>query len=101
MELFKAVNYFCKSFTLVVWLSSKYAFGGLCTGCFMDTLLKTQLLVEVFLIQGYEYAALQKGLLIARFVEHFKIITLGKSQSLTDKFCQYFEEKCLKTHSQV
>ena len=60
-------------------------------------LLKIQILVDVFLIQGYEYAALRKELLITRFLEGFKITTLEKSQSQTDKFCQYFEKKCIKT----
>ena len=59
-------------------------------------LLKIQILVNVSLIQGYEYAALRKELLIARFLEDFKITTLEKSQSQTDKFCQYFEKKMHK-----
>ena len=64
-------------------------------------LLKIQILVDVFLIQGYEYAALRKELLITRFLEGFKITTLEKSQSQTDKFCQYFEKKCIKTQYQI
>ena len=64
-------------------------------------LLKIQILIDVSLIQGYVYAALRKELLIARLLEDFKITTLGKSQSQTDKFCQYFEKKCIKAHSQV
>ena len=64
-------------------------------------LLKIQILVDVSLIQGYVYAALRKELLIARLLEDFKITTLGKSQSQTDKFCQYFEKKSIKAHSQV
>ena len=38
----------------------------------MDTLLKTQISVDVFLIEVYEYAALQKELFIAHFIEGFK-----------------------------
>ena len=45
----------------------------------MDTLLKTQVTVDVFLIEGYGYAALQKELPIAPFVECFKATRLGKS----------------------
>ena len=43
-----------------------------------DTLLKTQIYVDVFLIEEYEYAALQKELLIAQFVERFKTTNFGK-----------------------
>ena len=39
--------------------------------------------------------ALRKGLLIAPFVERFKITTLGKS---TDKFCQYLEQNFSALH---
>ena len=45
----------------------------------MDTLFKTQIFVEVFLREEYEYAVLRKELLIPPFVEHFKTINLGKS----------------------
>ena len=44
-----------------------------------DTFLEYQVFV-VFLIESYEYAALQKELLIAPFVERFKIITFSKSR---------------------
>ena len=35
----------------------------------MDALLKTQIFVDVFLIEEYEYAALRKELLIFHFIE--------------------------------
>ena len=43
----------------------------------MDTLLKIQILVDVFLIEEHEYAALLKELLIAYFIERFKRNNLG------------------------
>ena len=35
----------------------------------MDALLKTQIFVDVFLIEEYDYAALRKELLIFHFIE--------------------------------
>ena len=43
-----------------------------------DTSLNIKIFLDVFLIEGYEYAALRKGLLIAPFIERFKRTTLGK-----------------------
>ena len=45
----------------------------------MGTLLKIQITIDVFLIEGYGYAALRKELPIAPFVECFKTTRLGKS----------------------
>ena len=42
------------------------------------TLLKTQIFVDVFLIEEYEYATLRKELLIAHFIERLKRNDLGK-----------------------
>ena len=47
----------------------------------MDTLLKTQIFVDVFLIEKYEYDALRKEPFIAHFVERFKTTNLGKRYS--------------------
>ena len=44
----------------------------------MDTLPKTHIFVDVFLIEEYEYAALQQELLIAHFMKRFKTNNLGK-----------------------
>ena len=43
----------------------------------MDTLLKIQIFVDVFLIEEHEYATLLKELLIAYFIERFKRNNLG------------------------
>ena len=45
----------------------------------MDTQLKNQIFIDVFLIEDYEYAAQRKELLITTFGERFKATTLGKS----------------------
>ena len=45
-----------------------------------DTLLKNQIIGDVFEEEDHKYAALPKKLLIAPIVEHLKITTLGKSQ---------------------
>ena len=45
----------------------------------MDISRKSQIFVDVFLLEDYEHAALQKVLLIASFVEHFKTTTLAMS----------------------
>ena len=44
----------------------------------MDTLLKNQISIDVFMIEDYEYAALRKKFLISPFVFW---------ESLTDNFC--------------
>ena len=42
---------------------------------------KNQISVHVFLMEGYDYAILWKELLLASFIERFKVATLGKSNS--------------------
>ena len=96
---------FRKTSILDVWLGSKYAFGELCTGwstkgtshysywkvfnnnnlvkfklavsSSTDTLLENLIFIDVFETEDYEYAALQKKLLTAPFVECFKLTTFG------------------------
>ena len=55
----------------------------------IGTFLENQVFV-VFLIEGYEYAALKKELLIAPFLEHLLLW-----QSLPDKFYNCFQKKIL------
>ena len=59
-------------------LLGKIITNKLAVSCTADTFLKNQIFVDVFETEDYEYAALRKELLIARFVERFKTITLGK-----------------------
>ena len=42
------------------------------------TSLKTQIFIDVFLIETYEHAALREELLIDHFIESFKTNNLGK-----------------------
>ena len=44
----------------------------------LDTLLRNQIFVDIFEIEGFECAGLQKRLLNAHFVERFKATTLEK-----------------------
>ena len=44
-----------------------------------DTSLKSQISIDVFLIEEYGYVPLRKELLIAHFAKRFKIATLGRS----------------------
>ena len=41
--------------------------------------MDNKIFVDVFLTEGYEYAALRKGLPISPFVERFNTATLGNS----------------------
>ena len=43
-----------------------------------NTLLENQIFIDIFLVEGCEYAALQKKLAIAPFIESFKVTNLGK-----------------------
>ena len=56
----------------------------------MDTFLKTQIFAGVFLIEGYEYAALQKELLLSPFVERFKTTNLEKPYLKTYQYLKQF-----------
>ena len=58
----KAVDRFCQSSILDVWLVSKNTSEGLCTGC--STLLENQTLVDILQIEGYNHASLRKKLLM-------------------------------------
>ena len=44
----------------------------------MDTLLKTQIFLDVFLMEEYEYAAPRKKLLIVHIIERVKATNLQK-----------------------
>ena len=59
-------------------LLAKIITNKLAVSCTTDTFLKNQTFVDAFETEDYECAALRKELLIARFVERFKTITLGK-----------------------
>ena len=97
LKLEKVVNYFRKSFVLDVRLDFKYAFKWFCTRCstkgtieivpfvkccitnkvvlgsVTNTLVKSQIFAEVFLIEGYEFAGCS-----AKEVSHCSFRTLRK-----------------------
>ena len=70
--------YCSKLFNSNQQLLGKIISNKLAVSSTMDTLLKSQIFVDIFEIENYKYAALRKKLLISTFVERFKITTLGK-----------------------